>query len=108
MQTCSRNICSSWVASSRYHCVSAALTLFLQRAAIRLLFRSGLLCDDEVRLQTIVPYMLTQLSDPSASVRWVLGVCPRGQTAATVAESIVLLFLVQSGIQWSTILQHPS
>jgi hypothetical protein len=34
-----------------------------------LLFRSGLLCDEEVRLQTIVPYLLTQLSDSNAGVR---------------------------------------
>jgi hypothetical protein len=43
----------------------------LQRVAIMLLFRSGLLCDDEVRLQTIVPYLLTQLSDSNAGVRCV-------------------------------------
>lgn len=41
----------------------------LQRAAIMLLFRCALLCDEQVRLQTVVPYLLTQLSDPSASVR---------------------------------------
>eukprot|EP00879_Flechtneria_rotunda_P006900 GHRR01007246.1.p1 GENE.GHRR01007246.1~~GHRR01007246.1.p1 ORF type:complete len:991 (+),score=385.20 GHRR01007246.1:2403-5375(+) len=40
-----------------------------KRAAIMLLFRSALLCDDEVRLQTVVPYLLTQLSDASANVR---------------------------------------
>jgi hypothetical protein len=34
-----------------------------------LLFRAALLCDEEVRLQTVVPYLLTQLSDPHASVR---------------------------------------
>jgi hypothetical protein len=45
--------------------------VLLQRVAIMLLFRSGLLCDDEVRLQTIVPYLLTQLSDSNAGVRCV-------------------------------------
>jgi hypothetical protein len=41
----------------------------LQRVAIMLLFRSGLLCDEEVRLQTVVPYLLTQLADSNAGVR---------------------------------------
>lgn len=40
-----------------------------KRVAIMLLFRSGLLCDEEVRLQTVVPYLLTQLADANAGVR---------------------------------------
>lgn len=50
---------------------STLLLLLLQRVAIMLLFRSGLLCDEEVRLQTVVPYLLTQLADANAGVRWV-------------------------------------
>lgn len=40
-----------------------------KRAAMMLLCCAGLWCDDEVRLQTVVPYLLTQLSDPHAAVR---------------------------------------
>jgi hypothetical protein len=40
-----------------------------KRAAMMLLCCAGLRCDDEVRLQTVVPYLLTQLSDPHAAVR---------------------------------------
>lgn len=40
-----------------------------KRAAIMLLTCAALGCDDDVRLQTVVPYLLTQLSDPHAAVR---------------------------------------
>jgi hypothetical protein len=40
-----------------------------KRAAIMLLTTAALGCDDEVRLQTVVPYLLTQLSDAHAAVR---------------------------------------
>lgn len=41
----------------------------MQRAATSLLCEAALLCDDEFRLQRGVPYLLTQISDPSAAVR---------------------------------------
>lgn len=40
-----------------------------KRGAIMLLTCAALRCDDEVRLQTVVPYLLTQLADPHAAVR---------------------------------------
>ncbi len=34
-----------------------------------LLFEAAMLCDDDTRLQSVVPYMITQIKDPSSSVR---------------------------------------
>ncbi len=36
---------------------------------MQLVARSALLCDEDVRLQRAVPYLLTLLTDPSAAVR---------------------------------------
>jgi hypothetical protein len=44
-------------------------TLLPQRACISLLFEAALLCDDDTRLQRAVPYLLTQVSDPSTVIR---------------------------------------
>jgi hypothetical protein len=46
-----------------------------KRAAIMLLTCAALGCDDDVRLQTVVPYLLTQLSDSHAAVRWGSSCC---------------------------------
>lgn len=42
-----------------------------KRAAMLLLTAAALGCEDDVRLQTVVPYLLTQLADPHAAVRCV-------------------------------------
>ncbi|GAX85401.1 hypothetical protein CEUSTIGMA_g12817.t1 [Chlamydomonas eustigma] len=40
-----------------------------KRCAMSLLVKAALQCDDEVRLQCAVPYLLTMLGDPAAGVR---------------------------------------
>jgi hypothetical protein len=38
-------------------------------AALRLLHRFGSYCDDEARLQRLVPYVMSLLEDPSVNVK---------------------------------------
>lgn len=40
-----------------------------KHAAILLLYRTAMMCDDDVRLQCIVPHLMTLISDPAACVK---------------------------------------
>jgi hypothetical protein len=48
-------------------------TPHLQRACTSLLYEAALLCDDGTRLQRAVPFLVTQVADPSTVVRCVHG-----------------------------------
>ncbi|XP_024526982.1 serine/threonine-protein kinase VPS15 isoform X1 [Selaginella moellendorffii] len=71
------------IASALCACLRHVKLPFARRAAVQLLYNASVLCDDDARLQLIVPFVAALLSDSAAIVR-----CAALQTLCNVLSMV--------------------